>query len=273
MISLTHVGFAYSTATGPVRALDDVSVEVRPGEIVCVVGANGSGKSTLALMCNGLLLPRDGVVEVDGMDTREPDSTWDVRSRVGLVLQHPDDQIVGTSVETDAAFGPENLGVPPPEIAERVAWALGVVGLDELREREPHLLSEGQKQRLAIAGALAMRPRYLVLDEPTAMLDPVGRQEVADVVGRLVRDEDTGVLHITHRLEELVLADRVIALVDGAVALVGTPTELLADAALMEACAVEPPPVWRMARGLREVGFDIPVEALDAEAIVEALTC
>ena len=271
MIAFRSVSHAYPAPERDVLALSGVDLSFGAGELVCVVGANGSGKSTLALLCDGLLLPTEGAVEVDGIDTRDPDRRWDVRSRVGLVLQDPDDQIVGTSVEADAAFGPENLGVPPEEIRRRVAEALLAVGLSGLEDREPHLLSEGQKQRLAIAGALAMNPGHLVLDEPTSMLDPEGRRDLMDVIGRLVHEEGAGVVQVTHRLEELAQADRVVALERGAVAFDGTPAVFLADPALMEACAVEPPPVWRIGRALREAGAPVPTTAVTASAIAEAL--
>jgi energy-coupling factor transport system ATP-binding protein len=273
MISLTDVGYSYHAATGPVRALTGVELDVPAGQTVCVVGANGSGKSTLALLCNGLLVPDEGSVVVDGMSTGDAECVWDVRSRVGLVLQDPDDQIVGTSVEADTAFGPENLGVARPEIRERIDRALDVVGLGGLEAREPHLLSEGQKQRLAIAGALAMRPAYLVLDEPTAMLDPVGRRDVVALVRRLAREEGVGILHVTHRLEELAGADRVVALSRGSIVFQGPPSRFLEDEALMSRCAVTTPPVWRLARGLREAGVPIPGDAVTPESLVEALPC
>lgn len=273
MIVVSEVSHSYPTVSGSTPALADVSLEVRPGEILAVVGANGSGKSTLALACNGLVLPSAGRVEVDGMDTSDESLTWDVRSRVGLVLQDPDDQIVGTSVESDVAFAPENLGVPRAEIRERIDWALDVVGLRGLESREPHLLSEGQKQRLAIAGALAMRPAYLVLDEPTAMLDPRGRREVLDVVRRLVCEQGTGVLHVTHRLDELASAHRVAALEEGRIAYLGEPAGLLLDKQLMRACAITHPASWELAEELRRLGLPVPVGALDSVSILGALRC
>jgi energy-coupling factor transport system ATP-binding protein len=271
MITFESVTFEYRGACGVVRALDDVDLEIAAPGTVCVVGANGSGKSTLALLCDGLLVPTSGTVEVEGLDTSDPATSWEVRSRVGLVLQDPDDQIVGTSVEADAAFGPENLGVPPQEIRERVSWALAAVGLPGLEEREPHLLSEGQKQRLAIAGALAMRPDYLVVDEPTSMLDPEGRADVANVLARLVEHEGTGIVHITHRLEEITGADRVVALFEGRVVFDGTPDVFLDDPTLMRECGVAPPLVWDVASHLRSIGVPVPSTALTAKAIGEAL--
>lgn len=267
MIVFTDVRFEYPGAHAP--ALDGVSLAIAPGEHVAVVGANGSGKSTLARLANGLLTPSDGTVLVDDIDTADEGLVFDVRRRVGLVLQNPDNQIVGTVVEEDVAFGPENLGVPRAELRERVDAAIAAVGLTGLERREPHLLSEGQKQRLAIAGALAMRPAYLVLDEPTAMLDPEGRAAVLDVLDRLAA-EGHGICHITHDMSEATRADRVIALEGGALAFAGTPDSLLADTGLMERLDLEPPPLSVAAAVLRTQGFDVP-PAPTAVELVEAL--
>ncbi len=268
MIEIRDVTFGYAGASGP--ALADVSFAVAPGELVGVVGANGSGKSTLARMCDGLLLPDEGSVLVDGIETRDAAAVWDVRTRVGLVLQDPDDQIVGTVVEEDVAFGPENLGVAPAQIRERVERALAEVGLSGLERREPHLLSEGQKQRLAIAGALALCPAYLVMDEPTAMLDPCGRTDVLGIIDALVRS-GTGVLHISHRLADVAHADGVVALAEGRVAYAGPPAGLLEDEALMAAVGVALPPIGELGAALRARGVPIPAGALTPESVVAAL--
>ncbi|HEY3318612.1 MAG TPA: ATP-binding cassette domain-containing protein [Coriobacteriia bacterium] len=268
MIELSEVTFRYPGAAMP--ALAGVTLSLAPGELVAVVGANGSGKSTLALLCDGLLLPERGTVSVDGVDTRDETRVFEVRSRVGLVLQDPDDQIVGTVVEEDTAFGPENLGVPRQELRRRVDDALSAVGLSGLERREPHLLSEGQKQRLAIAGALAMRPGYLVLDEPTAMLDPRGRADVAAILARLAA-EGTGVLHVTHRLADAVAASRVVALSEGTVAYDGPAEGLLGDAALMASLGVSPPPLAELSAALRLLGVDVPAGADTPSAVLEAL--
>jgi energy-coupling factor transport system ATP-binding protein len=269
MIELIDVAFSYPGAAGP--ALRGVSLVLRAGELVALLGGNGSGKSTLARLCDGLLLPSAGRVVVDGMDTSDEATTWEVRSRVGLVLQDPEDQIVGTVVEEDVAFGPENLGVPRAELRRRVDAALAAVGLTGFERREPHLLSEGQKQRLAIAGALALEPAYLVLDEPVAMLDPRGRRDVLDVVERLVRDEGRGVLHVTHRLEDVASADRAVVLTAGEVAFDGPPEALIADEALMRAAGLALPPVGRLGEALRSRGVAVPYAALSPEAVVAAL--
>lgn len=268
MIELHDVTFRYPGAAAP--ALSGVTLTLAPGELVVVVGANGSGKSTLALLCDGLLLPAEGRVLVDGIDTRDEACVFDVRSRVGLVLQDPDDQIVGTVVEEDVAFGPENLGVPREELRRRVDAAIAAVGLTGLERREPHLLSEGQKQRLSIAGALAVEPAYLVLDEPTAMLDPRGRAEVAAILARLSA-EGRGVLHITHRLADAASSTRVVALGKGRIAYDGPLAGLLEDAALMASLGVAPPPVADLATALRRRGVDVPAATLTASGVVEAL--
>ncbi len=270
MIAFTDVSYEYRTPGGTVAALRGVSTSLAPGELVCVLGANGSGKSTLARLANGLLRPASGTVEVEGIRTDDPEREWDVRSRVGLVFQNPDNQIVATTVEEDVAFGPENLGVKREEMRERVEAALRTVGLAGLETREPHTLSGGQKQRLAIAGALALAPAYLVLDEPTAMLDLQGRTDVLEVLATL-RDRGTGILHITHHLADAVAADRVLVLDAGSVVYDDPPAPLLADSDLLERCSLMLPPVGVLAAVLREAGVPVPADALVAEQVVAAL--
>ncbi len=269
MIRFDDVSFTYTGADAP--ALCGVDLTVAPGEIVALVGANGSGKSTLARLCDGILVPTTGTVTVDGADTRDEARIWDIRSHVGLVLQNPDDQIVGTIVEEDVAFGPENLGMPRDEIRRRVDEALATVGLAGLEHREPHLLSEGQKQRLAIAGALALDPEYLVLDEPVAMLDPAGREAVVRVLERLARHQRRGVLHVTHSAEDAARCDRVVALLEGGIAFTGQPVELFADGRLTERIGLAPPPLAALAARLRTLGVHVPRDARTPEAVVEAL--
>lgn len=271
MIRFESVSFDYVSSEGPRAALRDVDFRLEPGEFVTLVGPNGSGKSTLARLCDGLLTPSEGRVTVDDMDTTDPESTWVVRSRVGLVLQDPDGQIVGTSVEADAAFGPENLGLEPAEIRGRVDEALATVGLAGFEEREPHLLSEGQKQRLAIAGALTMDPAYLVLDEPTSMLDPDGRASVLELVEGLARERGRGILLVTHRMEEVARSDRVVVLLDGKVVVDGPPDDLLTDRALMGRLSLEPPPLAELISRLRIEGAPVPATAFTPERVVSAL--
>lgn len=268
MIELRDVRVAYPGAERP--ALDGVSLRVSPGETLAVLGPNGSGKSTLARLMNALLLPSAGTVLVDGMDTADEACVWSIRARVGFVQQNPDNQIVGTVAEEDVAFGPENLGVPQAELRARVDDALAAVGLTGLERREPHLLSEGQKQRLAIAGALALDPAYLVLDEPTAMLDGVGRAGVLEALSTL-RDRGVGIVHVTHHLEDVLRADRAIVLDDGAVVFEGRPLDLAGDLDRAQAFGVDVPPVITLARMLRQAGAPVPLEAVTAEDIVEAL--
>lgn len=268
MIEISHVSVTYPGAERP--ALDDVSLRVQPGRMLALLGPNGSGKSTLARLCNALLLPQAGTVCVDGIGTSDAATLWDVRSRVGFVQQNPENQIVGTVVEEDVAFGPENLGVPTADLRGRVDAALDAVGLTGLERREPHLLSEGQKQRLAIAGALALEPSYLVLDEPTAMLDGAGRADVLDALAGL-RARGVGLVHITHHLEDVLSADEVVVLDQGRVAFTGTPGDLLAEPLRAKALGIELPPVVVLAEELRARGVPVSREAWSAEAVVEAL--
>lgn len=268
MISLIGASVTYPGAKH--AALGPVTLEVRQGETLAVLGPNGSGKSTLARLCNALLLPSVGHVTVDGLDTDDERHLWDIRSRVGFVQQNPENQIVGTVAEEDVAFGPENLGVPTDELRVRVDQALAAVGLTGLERREPHMLSEGQKQRLAIAGALALQPGYLVLDEPTAMLDGAGRADVLETL-RGLRRRGVGIVHITHHLEEVLDADRVVVLRDGLIAFEGSALELAADPVRAEDLGIDLPEILIMANALREGGADVPRDAVSADSIVEAL--
>ena len=270
MLHFDHITFSYRADPESVRALDGVSLSVARGQHVAVLGANGSGKSTLARLSNGVLLPKTGTVTVEGIDTRDEDRIHVLRETVGMVFQHPDDQIVATSVEDDVAFGPENLGLPADVIRTRVDDALAAVGLTGLERREPHSLSGGQKQRLAIAGALAMRPGYLVLDEPTSMLDPEGRADVLAIVAQLLV-AGHGILHITHDLAEVASADRALVLSSGRVAFEGTPMELFGLQQLLTECGLELPSALRLADALRTLGAHVPQRAFDLEAIAEAL--
>lgn len=268
-----QVSFAYPAAhQEQLRlALNGVSLTVRRGEFVAVLGMNGSGKSTLARHLNALLLPREGSVLVDGMDTRAAEHLWQIRDRVGMVFQNPDNQIVAAVVEEDVAFGPENQGCPPDEIRRRVAEALEAVGMSHMRERAPHLLSGGQKQRVGIAGALALRPACLVLDEPTAMLDPSGRAEVVEVVQRLNRELGMGVIWITHFMEEAALADRVVVMAEGKVQLEGPPRQVFTQPARLRELRLDVPPAVAAAERLRTQGLALPASILTMEELVDAL--
>nr|PZN44683.1 MAG: energy-coupling factor transporter ATPase [Bacillota bacterium] len=272
-ILVRDVTYRYPGPPGgePVLALDRVGFRVYRGEFVAVLGRNGSGKSTLARLLNALLLPQEGEVRVDGLDTRDPANLWAIRDRVGMVFQNPDNQIVAAVVEEDVAFGPENQGLPPEEIRRRVEEALAAVGLTALRDRPPHLLSGGQKQRLAIAGALALRPACLVLDEPTAMLDPRGRAEVMATVTRLREEAGVAVVLITHFMDEAARADRVVVMDRGRVVLEGSPREIFAQADRLRALHLDLPPVVALAAELRAAGVPVPPGILTLDELVEAL--
>jgi energy-coupling factor transport system ATP-binding protein len=271
MIRAEGVRFSYAPGPGEVEALKDIDLVVRPGEYVAVIGPNGSGKSTLAKHFNALLLPVDGTVWVAGIDTRDDGRLWEVRQAAGMVFQNPDNQIVATVVEDDVAFGPENLGVAPPEIRRRVDEALQAVDMAAYRRHAPYALSGGQKQRVAIAGILAMRPRCVILDEPTSMLDPAGRAEVLRTIRRLNRDEGITVVHITHDMEEAAEADRVLVLDGGRIVLAGPPREVFARGAELLPLGLDVPEATRLASELRAAGLDVPADALTLEELVTAL--
>lgn len=270
-IEVTDLGFVYHRDTPQaVRALDGLSFAIRRGEYVGIVGGNGSGKSTLARHLNGLLIPTEGRVRVGGLDTRDPKDRWAIRRQVGMIFQNPDNQLVGTIVEEDVAFGPENLGLPPAEIRARVDDALAAVGLTALRRLEPHRLSGGQKQRLAVAGILAMRPDCVVLDEATTMLDPEGRADVLALVGDLHRAGIT-VVFISHALEDLTGADRILVLDEGRLVMDGRPAEVFERAEEVPGGRLQAPAVVQLARALRAGGLDLPVGLITVEALAAAV--
>lgn len=271
LIEVTNLHHVYNPGTpDAIAAVDGITLTIDRGEFVAIVGGNGSGKSTLAKHFNALLLPTEGEVRIDGLNTRDRQAVWDIRQRVGMVFQNPDNQLVATVVEEDVAFGPENLGLPPAEIARRVADALDIVEMGEFRRREPHLLSGGQKQRVAIAGILAMRPRCLVLDEATTMLDPQGQREVLDTIRRLNADGVT-VIHITHAMEEAAEAGRIIALAGGRVALDGPPAEVFARAEEIERLRLTLPPIPHLVHLLRRDGVPVSDRILSVPQLEEAL--
>ena len=243
---------------GKSRAIDEVSLDIEPGQFIAILGHNGSGKSTLAKHMNALLVPSDGTMWVDGMDTKEEEHLWDVRQSAGMVFQNPDNQIIGTVVEEDVGFGPENLGVPTEEIWQRVEDSLKAVGMIEYRHHSPNKLSGGQKQRVAIAGVMAMRPKCIVLDEPTAMLDPNGRKEVLRSVMELRKREHITVILITHYMEEVVDADHVFVMDHGHVVMQGTPREIFSQVDTLKHYRLDVPQVTILADELRKRGLDIP---------------
>ncbi|OUQ23559.1 energy-coupling factor transporter ATPase [Flavonifractor sp. An135] len=272
IIRAEEVRFSYTTAEGvaPV-VLDGVDLKIEEGSFVAVLGHNGSGKSTLAKHMNAILLPTGGVVYVSGMDTADEAHLLDIRRTVGMVFQNPDNQIVANVVEEDVAFAPENLGVPPEEIRRRVDDALKAVGMYEFREHAPHLLSGGQKQRVAIAGVIAMQPRCIVLDEPTAMLDPVGRREVLSTIKNLNRTSGVTVVLITHHMDEAAQADRLVVMARGEVIADGTPKEVFQRVEELKAVGLTVPETTELLWELRQDGLDLPLDALSDEECADAL--
>ncbi len=267
-LSYSYPGDGETAAT---LALDGVTLTIERGSFVVVLGHNGSGKSTLAKSFNAVLLPSGGTVWVDGMDTKDEEKLLEIRRRVGMVFQNPDNQIVANVVEEDVAFAPENLGVPTEEIRRRVDDALEAVGMTEFTLHAPHLLSGGQKQRVAIAGVLAMLPECIVLDEATAMLDPMGRREVLNVVEGLHREKDITVVLITHHMNEAEHADRVIVMNDGRVAMDGTPREVFSRAEELTAMGLAVPDTVALMRALRENGVDVATDTVTVEACADEL--
>ena len=252
-------------------AVKDISFSIEKGEFVAVLGHNGSGKSTLAKLINGLLLPEKGSVTVLGMKTSEADKLFEIRKSVGMVFQNPDNQMIATIVEDDIAFGPENIGIEPEEINRRVDWALGCVGMEEYRNASSFRLSGGQKQRIAIAGVLAIKPQILVLDESTAMLDPLGRKEVLDVVKRLNREQGITVVLITHFMEEASQADRIIVLNDGEKVLEGTPKQVFSKYDYLKGIGLSVPFAAKVARILKDNGVAIEADALSTEELFKQI--
>ena len=269
IIKVEKLVFTYEGAEKP--TLNGLDLEIEEGSFVAVLGHNGSGKSTLAKHLNGILLPTSGRVLVDGMDTAEEQNLLTVRHTVGMVFQNPDNQIVANVVEDDVAFGPENLGIPPAEIRRRVDDALTSVQMYEYRNHAPHLLSGGQKQRVAIAGILAMKPRCIVLDEPTAMLDPVGRGEVLDAIIRLNRQEGISVILVTHHMEECIGADRLLIMSGGSIIMDGSPREIFPRVEDMEAAHLGVPDTTRLLYELNREGCSLPLEAVTTEECAQAL--
>ena len=257
--------------TGTYRAIDGVNINAGEGQFIAILGHNGSGKSTLAKHMNAILVPSGGTMWVNGWNTKEPEHLWDVRQSAGMVFQNPDNQIIGTVVEEDVGFGPENLGVPTDEIWTRVEESLKAVGMLEYRHHSPNKLSGGQKQRVAIAGVVAMEPKCIVLDEPTAMLDPVGRKEVLKTVQKLRKEKHVTVILITHYMEEVIDADQIYVMDHGHVVMQGTPKEIFSQVDKLKEYRLDVPQVTLLADTLRKQGLDIPEGILRKEELVEAL--
>ena len=274
MLQTEHLTFAYPAEEGqsaPTAALEDVTLSVEKGSFVVVLGHNGSGKSTLAKQMNAVLLPCGGTVYVDGMDTKQEALLLEIRRRVGMVFQNPDNQIVANVVEEDVAFAPENLGIPTGEIRRRVDDALAAVGMSEFTRHAPHLLSGGQKQRVAIAGVIAMAPECVVLDEATAMLDPSGRREVLSAIRALNRERGITVVLITHHMDEALGADRLIVMNEGRLAMDGTPAEVFTQVDALRAMGLAAPDTVELLYGLRQGGMDVPLDALTVEDCAAAI--
>lgn len=270
-IEVDNLTFEYEREDGTRnKALDSVSFSVEKGSFTAIIGQNGSGKSTLARNLNGILVPTSGKILVDGMDTSDDDVIWDIRSKVAMVFQNPDNQIVSSIVEDDVAFGPENLGVDPAEIRKRVDDALKRVEMYEFRSKGPHNLSGGQKQRVAIAGAIAMRPECIVFDEPTAMLDPRGRQEVLDIAKELNAEGITVIL-ITHFMEEAAKADKIIVLDKGLIKLQGAPVDIFRESDVLKEISLGVPPAVELADKLRNRGIHVPDNIIDEDELVRFL--
>lgn len=266
-----NLKFEYDADGGAVEVFEDLDIEVHAGETLAILGHNGCGKSTLAKHFNAVLLPTGGKVYVSGMDTADEEKLIDIRRTVGMVFQNPDNQIVASVVEEDVAFAPENLGVPSAEIRERVDAALATVGMTEYARHAPHKLSGGQKQRIAIAGVLAMRPKCIVLDEPTAMLDPVGRREVMRTILELNRNEGTTIVLITHHMEEAAQCSRVAVMDHGKIITTGTPTEVFTKVELLRGVGLEVPQTVELLYELRKAGIQVPLDALDVDECAAAI--
>ncbi len=272
MISVKNLEYYYDVGDGEsIHAIKNVSFEIKRGEFVAVLGHNGSGKSTLAKLLNAQMMPTKGDISILGMNTKDEEYLWDIRSHCGIVFQNPDNQLVASIVEEDVAFGPENLGIPNPELRNRVDRALMSVGMYDYRRRAPQNLSGGQKQRIAIAGVLAMMPKCIIMDEPTAMLDPMGRLEIMKAVEYLNTEENITFLMITHFMEEAVKADRVIVMSDGKIAMQGTPREIFSQVDKMRELELDVPQVTELAYRLNKAGYEIPGDCLSIEELLEVI--
>lgn len=273
IIEVKNLGVVYPGGEGSEAtvALKDVSFTVAPGEFVGLIGHNGSGKSTLSKVLGAIIPPTTGEAYIKGMKTTDEEHLWDIRRTAGMVFQNPDNQLVAAIVEEDVAFGPENLGVPPADIRRRVDESLATVKMGDFADKKPHQLSGGQKQRIAIAGILAMEPECIIFDEPTAMLDPAGRREVMETIGYLNRERGMTVLHVTHYMEELTEADRIIVLDAGQIVMEGTPREVFGRVEELKAIGLDVPPITEIAYELRQAGLEIPEDILEIEEMAACL--
>lgn len=271
VITVEEVSYSYTHDEEKNTALDKVSLHINQGEFLAIIGHNGSGKSTLSKLINGILMPTEGDIHVFGLNTKDENNIWIIRQQAGMVFQNPDNQLVATIVEEDVAFGPENLGIPSDEIRKRVDWALEVVEMTAYKDQKPHQLSGGQKQRVAIAGILAMKPKCIILDEPTAMLDPSGRREVMKTIKRLNREENMTIVHITHYMDEIVDADRVLVMENGKMAMEGTPREIFSQIETLKKLRLDVPQITELAYELNKEGIPMDRDILTVEEMVDKL--
>lgn len=273
IIEIENLRFSYNTFEDeePKEVLKGINLKIKKGEFVVILGHNGSGKSTLAKLMNAQYLPKEGSIQIASMDTREEENLWDIKKTCGMVFQNPDNQMVTTIVEEDVAFGPENLNIPMPELKERVDWALELVDMTEYREASPENLSGGQKQRVAIAGVLAMSPDCILLDEPTAMLDPEGRESILETLHKLNKEDEKTIILITHFMEEAIEADRVLVMNDGEIFLEGSPMEVFSQVEKIWEVGLDVPQTTELAYYLQQAGFDLDTNILSIEDLREAL--
>ena len=273
MINIKDLYYAYPVLDDEesVYVLKNINLNIKKGEFVSIIGHNGSGKSTLVKLLNGVMKPSKGTILIDGLDTKNDDLIWEVRKRAGMVFQNPENQIITSIVEEEVAFGPENLGLDPKEIRRRVDYALDTVGMTKYLYHAPHLLSGGQKQRIAIAGILAMNPECIILDEPTAMLDPTGRQEVIETIHKLNKEEDKTILLITHNMEETIKADRVVVINDGELILEGTPREVFSNVDLLKSIGLDVPQTTELAYELYKEGLIPDYKVLSNEELADII--
>ena len=271
IINVDNISFEYEQEENSIKAIEELSFNVTKGEFIVVIGHNGSGKSTLSKHLNAILMPTSGNVYINGINTKENAKLWDIRQSAGMVFQNPDNQIVATVVEEDVAFGPENLGIEPNEIKNRVEFALKSVGMYEHRKKAPHLLSGGQKQRVAIAGIIAMKPNCIVFDEPTAMLDPSGRKEVISTMKKLNKEDKITIIHITHFMEEAIDADRIIVMEKGKIVMQGVPREIFTQVEKLKQLGLDVPFMTELAFELNKEGIDLDLDILSVDEMVNSL--
>ncbi len=271
IIKINSMSFEYISDEEQFKAIDNLKLDIKEGEFVAIIGHNGSGKSTLSKNLNAILTPTSGDIIIDGINTKEVDKIWDIRQTAGMVFQNPDNQIVATIVEEDVAFGPENLGIEPSKIKELVEYSLKSVGMYEFRDRQPHLLSGGQKQRVAIAGIIAMKPKCIIFDEATAMLDPSGRKEVLNTIKKLNKEDNITILYITHFMEEVVDADRVIVMEKGKKILEGTPVEVFSNIETLKSIGLDVPYMTELSYLLKKEGLNIKEDILTVDEMVNEL--